>query len=286
MILISKPSRYYELMDSGEGMKLERFGDFTLARPDPQTLWNKSYPAFWEKADANFSEKWKKKKDFPESWTIKLHDLSFSLELGNFKHVGVFPEQIPNWQWMQNIINEGDEKISVLNLFGYTGGATLACIKAGAEVTHLDGSRKAIEIAKENLRLSNLNGNKVRWILDDAKKFVYREIKRGKKYNGVVLDPPIFGRGPKGEVWKIEEDLLPLILYTQRLISEKPLFFLLNGYASLYSAIAYKNILEGVFKSSGGNVEFGELAIEESSGARVLPAGIFSRWSNEERKTT
>ncbi len=283
-IQITKKQKDYELIDSGDGSKLERYGKFVLSRPDPQALWRKRLPeSVWNSADAIFQkgEKsiWKKKGEVPEKWQIELAGLNFEIYLSKFKHTGIFPEQISNWNWMSDLISNNKEGTTkVLNLFGYTGGATLACLKAGAEVVHVDASKTSIEQAKRNAKISGLTDKKVRWILDDGLAFVKRELRRGNKYNAIIMDPPAFGRGPEGEVWKIEEGFLPLVEAAKKLLLDKPLFFLINGYASGYSSIAYKEHLSDLTKFGGG-VSFGELAIEESDSKRLLPAGIFARWS-------
>ena len=277
----------YELLDSGEGEKLERYGKFILSRPDPQALWNKRLPiAEWQKADAVFAHSgakagWKKKPNVPEKWKIELGGLSFFIKLTAFKHTGLFPEQEPNWRWIIDKIKSANlnRPVSVLNLFGYTGGATLAALSAGAEVAHIDGSKSAITWAKENAVLSGLADKPVRWILDDAREFVKREIRRGVRYNGIVMDPPAFGHGPKKELWKIEDDFLGLMKLCEDVLSDTPIFFLINGYSAGYSAIAYENNLSPLVKKFGGEIEKGELAIEESGTGRLLPAGIFARWS-------
>ncbi len=282
IILKTESTKDYELLDSGNGEKLERFGQFVLARPDPQALWSKRLSEKeWNRSNAVFLKgaetKWKNK-NVPEKWEINLSDLTFSIRLGKFKHPGVFPEQAPNWEWMENLI-KGKKNIRVLNLFGYTGGATLACLKAGAEVTHVDASRVAVTQAKENAELSGLSDKPVRWILDDALTFIKREIKRGNKYDGIIMDPPAFGRGPKGEIWKIEDAFIDFVEKTKELLSNKPLFYLINGYASGYSALAYEENIRSIHDQFGGEIESGELAIVESESGRLLPAGIFASWS-------
>lgn len=303
-LLVTGQSRDYELLDSGEGQKLERFGSFSIARPDPQALWPKRLPDFaWGRADATFHAKsalkgsgkgsakgttapeWKKKAGTPERWNVSLGGLDFYVKPTSFKHVGIFPEQLSNWHWIGEQITRAKKadpkrKISVLNLFGYTGGATLAAAKAGAEVVHVDGSKVAIGWAKENAELSKLDKKPIRWILDDARAFVKREIKRGNRYDGIIMDPPAFGHGPKKESWKIEEDLLALLNMCKTLLSEQPIFFLVNGYASGYSSVAYYNNLSHMFGTKG-SISAGELLIEESGTGRLLPAGIFARWSSE-----
>jgi 23S rRNA (cytosine1962-C5)-methyltransferase len=287
-------SKDYELLDSGEGEKLERYGDFIISRPDPQALWRKGLSnSEWQKSSADFSRdetkgKWIFKKELPEKWPIELYGLKFWVKLSPFKHTGVFPEQVSNWNWIEEKISgelaQNKRKISVLNLFGYTGGATLAASKAGAEVCHVDGSRASISWARENSELSGLGKNPIRWILEDARTFVQRELRRGNKYDAIIMDPPAFGHGPKKEVWKIEDDLIRLVKDCTNLLSDFPLFFIINGYSSGYSAIAYENILKGILEKFGGEIEKGELAIEESQKGRLLPAGIFGRWQKSASK--
>jgi len=283
----------YELLDSGEGEKLERFGAYVLRRPDPQALWQKSSSVEgWQKADAYFERgeakaKWVRVKDMPTYWNINIGGLTMEISLTPFKHTGLFPEQLSNWQWMTERISNyklriTDKKteINVLNLFGYTGGATLTCAKAGAKVTHVDASKAAITWARGNAELSGLKDTSIRWILDDALAFVKKEIKRGNKYDGIIMDPPAYGRGPDGEVWKIEESFLDLMKNSKNLLSDYPIFFLINGYASGYSALAYQNNITDLKEKFGGSLELGELTIEESASKKLLPAGIFARWQN------
>lgn len=274
------PERDYELIDSGEGEKLERFGKYVTARPDPQALWPKRNPSAWKKADAYFGGEgkgeWRIPHRIDERWEANIGGLSFWIRPSTFKHVGVFPEHEPSWRWMQEKIL-GAGKCKILNLFGYTGGATLACAKAGAEVVHIDGSKVAIKSARDNAELSGLATKPIRWILEDAVAFVEREKRRGNAYDGIIMDPPAFGHGPTGEIWKIEEDLIPLVKDCVSILSDNPLFFLMNGYASGYSALAYKQILESCL-SREGCIEMGELTIRESGDfPRNLPAGIFAR---------
>ena len=205
--------------------------------------------------------------------------MSFFIKPTAFKHTGLFPEQEPNWQWIINNIKMAKRPVSVLNLFGYTGGAMLAALSAGAQVAHVDGSKSAITWAKENAVVSGLAGKPVRWILDDAREFVKREIRREVRYDGIVMDPPVFGHGPKKELWKIEDDFLGLMKICGEVLSKSPVFFLINGYSAGYSSIAYENNLSPLVEKFGGEIEKGELAIEESETGRLLPAGIFARWS-------
>lgn len=283
-ILITKSSNDYELIDSGDGEKLERFGEVVLSRPDPQALWRKLRPdTEWKKANATFTRdgangSWKIEEGTPEKWNIDFGGLKFTIKPTAFKHTGLFPEQSVNWEWMKRVITNADKKdVEVLNLFGYTGGASLACAKAGAKVVHVDASNAAITWAKENAELSGLADRPIRWILDDARIFVEREIKRGRKYDAIIMDPPSFGHGAKKEVWKIEEHFLDLVENCKKILADAPLFFLINGYSAGYSALAYRNNLLDLEKKFGGKIEVGELTLEESSG-RLLPAGIFARW--------
>jgi 23S rRNA (cytosine1962-C5)-methyltransferase len=282
-ILKTKPSTDYELIDSGNGEKLERYGKYVLRRPDPQALWKKSQSEdLWKKVDAIFDadrKVWKKKNESMQNeWQISFDNLKFNIKPTAFKHTGIFPEQEPNWQFIKEKIKNAGRPIKVLNLFGYTGGATMAALSAGAEVTHVDGSKSAITWAKENAELSGLINKPVRWIIDDARKFVMREIKRGGKYDGIVMDPPSFGRGGNGEIWKIEVDFIKLLDECQKILSDKPLFFIINGYASGYSSNAYYNAIKPIVEKYGGLFEIGELTILESKGKRLLPCGIFARW--------
>ena len=273
----------YELIDSGNEEKLERFGDFLLRRPDPQALWNKSETEEkWEGADAVFiasktGGKWQTR-NVPEHWNTEIGGVTFQLSRSTFKHIGVFPEQIPNWKWIRDIISENKKPLRVLNLFGYTGGATIAASQAGAEVVHVDASKTAITQARKNAELSGVDKNPIRWIPEDARKFVEREIKRGSKYDAIIMDPPAFGHGAKGETWKIEKDLSPLIELTQKILVKVPLFYILNGYAAGYSSISYKQTLDFLVEKYGGSIEHGDLLFKEVDREKYLPAGITARW--------
>lgn len=307
-IQITKPVADYELLDCGEGEKLERFGKYVLRRPDPQALWQKRLDeAEWKKANARFTRDsdsgngdnksgWVFRQEIESKWPIEFSGLKFFIKPTAFKHVGIFPEQSQNWSWLlekvstavtNNIVKVGDtqeSEIEVLNLFGYTGGASLICAKAGAKVVHVDGSKAALSWGKENAEISGLSLKPIRWILDDTRVFVTREIKRERKYDGIIMDPPAFGHGPENELWKIEDDFLALVSDCIKILKDKPSFFLINGYSAGYSAIAYENILLQLVEKFGGSVEIGELTIEESKiegkYRRLLPAGIFARWSN------
>ncbi len=285
MILTTHNEPNYELLDSGDGKKLERYGEYVLARPDPQALWKPLLGANeWNKADALFirdgkKTEWKTKKGLPDAWTIAFGGLTMEIVPTTFKHTGLFPEHATTWNWMRDTIKKSKRPISVLNLFGYTGGASLACAQAGAAVCHVDGSKLAIEWAKKNQKLSGLEPDAIRWILDDALLFLKREVKRGNKYDAIIMDPPAFGRGPDGEVWKIEEQFQDLLELCRKVLSDKPLFIIINGYASGFSSIAYQNNLIPFQKEFGGTIEHGELTLEESVSKRLLPCGIFARWS-------
>ncbi len=284
--LITHSAQGYELLDSGDGEKLERYGPVTLARPDPQALWEKiTLSASWFGADGRYFRvgnrgEWKTKQSLPKEWSIPFGGLKLLIRPTSFKHTGLFPEQLPNWQWMSEAIIEAGHSISILNLFAYTGGATLACAKAGAKVIHVDASKKAVEWARENARLTGVEEDSVRWIVEDAMLFVRRELKRGNKYSAIIMDPPAFGHGPKDELWKIEEDLLELISLCKQLLSDDPLFFLINGYAAGYSPLVFAYNLAPLLQSIGGSIEYGDLTIEERGGGRLLPCGIFARWKN------
>jgi len=294
-ILIASPEQDYELIDSGENVKLERFGSVVMARPDPQALWpTDTAGPEWNKAVARFSKdgsseergEWKFSTSVPEKWVIEYAGLKLQIKPTPFKHTGLFPEQIINWKWSENLIKEriasgavDAPRPQVLNLFGYTGGASLIAARAGAEVTHVDASKAAITWANENAELSGLSDKPIRWMLDDAAEFVKREIRRGKKYDAIIMDPPAFGRGAKGELWKIEEAFLPFFKNCIELLSDNPLFVIVNGYSAGYSAIAYAQNLNPLVEKFGGEIEAGELTIQETGPhKRLLPCGIVARW--------
>lgn len=266
----------YELIDSGDGAKLERFGSYVISRPDPRAIWRHLAPKeIWEGAHAIFTEdRWNIKIQPPSNWRLGYHDLVFTLKPASFKHVGVFPEQAVNWEWMNKVI--GGRHLTVLNLFAYTGGATMACLAAGAEVTHVDSSKPAIDWANENLQASGLQKKPVHWILEDVVKFVNRETRRGHTYDGLILDPPRFGRGTKGEVWKIEQDLPNLLTLCKPLLAPKPAFLLLNAYTADLSSVVLGNMLADMI---GARVDIGELALQDTTSGRCLPNGIFARWN-------
>ena len=298
MILKIIKQKEYELLDSGDGKKLERYGKYIMSRPDPEALWKRNLgDKEWQESDLEFirngtKNKWIIKNGVPNNWDIVYGDLKFSIKPTSFKHIGLFPEQLPNWEWMSELIRcgkrpclkgsqgkaSGSNSISVLNLFAYTGGATLACAKAGAEVAHVDASKNAVEWARKNAELSGLTDAPIRWLIEDVTLFLKREIKRGRKYDAIIMDPPAFGHGPKDELWKIEEDFLNLMNLCRQVLSDDPLFILINGYTAGYSSIVYQNNLMDLMKNYKGKVEGGELAIEETKSKRLLPCGIFARW--------
>lgn len=282
---ILKTSKDYELIDSGEGLKLERFGQFKVSRPDPQAIWAKNKNDVWSNLDFVFEQngkngKWIKNKDFPKDWKIEVGEILFNLKPGVFKHVGIFPEQTTHFPWLKEKIEQGlkeNGKVSVLNLFGYTGAISIFSAKLGANVCHVDASEVSVDLAFKNRDLNNLQKSPIKFIVDDVRKFVEREIKRGSKYDIVVMDPPIYGRGVKNEVWNLENDLPKLIKRVSKLLSKNPIAILLNGYASNYSHITYKQVLESNLDLSG-SFSSGEVCIEESGSERLLPVGIFSKW--------
>jgi len=283
--LVSLPWNDYELLDSGDSMKLERFSEIIVARPETQALWRKVRPELWETAHAEFAfhdkkGSWNMKKPVPESWELAWNDARLTARLTGFKHTGVFPEQAPNWEWVRAQIAKLD-KPKVLNLFGYTGIASVVAARAGALVTHVDASKQSLDWAHENARLSGVGEDKIRWILDDALSFVKRETRRGVTYDGIILDPPAFGRGAKGEVWKIEEDLPKLLESLKKLLSETSgSFFLINGYAAGYAPRSFAQAVESVFSAESEiNSECGELHIKEAQTERVIPAGIYVRFA-------
>jgi 23S rRNA (cytosine1962-C5)-methyltransferase len=289
MILKTIKQKDYELLDSGDGQKLERYGKYILSRPDPEALWNKTLTQKdWQKCDLEFirsglKNKWIIKNGVPNNWNISYGDLSFSIKPTSFKHIGLFPEQLPNWEWMEKLIKQASSSkpISVLNLFAYTGGATLVCAKAGAEVCHVDSSKNAVDWARTNAELSGLEERPIRWLIEDVILFLKREIKRGRKYDAIIMDPPSFGHGPKDELWKIEEHFLTLMSLCKQVLSDDPLFILINGYTAGYSSIVYENNLSDLMKDYKGKIEGGELVIEETNNKKLLPCGIFARWEKK-----
>jgi len=276
----------YELIDTGDGEKLERWGKYILRRPDPQAIWPiDNNTGIWQKADAHYHRsssgggKWEFKRKIPDRWMINYGDLTFYIEPTGFKHTGLFPEQAVNWKWMMKKIKSSGRQVNILNLFAYTGGATVAAASAGAEVCHVDASKGMVTRAKENLAASGLGDKRVRFIVDDVVKFVQREIRRGRKYDAIIMDPPSYGRGPKGELWKIEDELYGLICLCIDVLSPKPLFFLINSYTTGLSPTVIKNMLQiSMKKKFGGTVFADEIGLPVTSSGLVLPCGASGRW--------
>ena len=275
----------YEIIDMANGEKLERWGNIKLIRPDPQIIWkNKSFPNEWKNANARYNRSntgggaWEYKKRLPESWQVKYKDLTFNIKPMGFKHTGLFPEQAVNWDWMINKIQQSKRNIKVLNLFAYTGGATVACLSAGASVCHVDSSKGMTTWAKENVESSGLRERPVRFIIDDVVKFVQREIRRGNKYDAIVMDPPSYGRGKNGEVWQFENNIADLVELCMQVLSDDPLFFLINSYTTGISSRVLANLLELNMKNHKGKITSGEIGLPMKNSNLVLPCGIYGRW--------
>lgn len=279
----------YEILDMADGRKLERWGNYVLDRPDPQIVWKeKNYPKLWKSANAKYfrSNKggghWENLKDIKESWQVKYKNLTFNIKQMGFKHTGLFPEQAVNWDFMIDKIKNANRKIKVLNLFAYTGGATVACAYAGADVVHVDSSKGMVTWAKENITSSNLTDRYVRFIVDDVIKFVKREIRRGNKYDAIIMDPPSYGRGANGEVWNIEDNLYDLVKLCEEVLSDNPLFFLINSYTTGMSSKVLENILSlTVNKKRKGKISSGEVGLPMTGSMLVLPCGIYGLWEDE-----
>lgn len=270
----------YELLDSGEGYRLENWGEVRLIRPDPQAIWQKHLePAEWEKAIAVFKTRWEHRGNVPDKWTVNFHDTKFLLRLSPFKHTGLFAEQAAHWEWLMK--NKANGK-KVLNLFAYTGGVSMVLTKLGYSVTHVDASKPTIGWAKENQTLNGFSKDSIRWILDDAVKFAKREVKRGATYDGIILDPPAFGHSPDGKTWKFAEDFPGLLEDCIKLLTPNAQFLLVNAYATNSSALALKNVVEDAVRGSGkltkGKMEFGELCLKQKDD-RLISTGIFTRIS-------
>ena len=281
----------YRLIDSADGEKLEYWGNYLLRRPDPQAVWTeKKEERLWKQTDAWYHRsssgggKWQFfNKKMPERWTVHYGDLTFHIKPMGFKHTGLFPEQAVNWDWFSGLIRDAGRPIRVLNLFAYTGGATVAALAAGAEVVHVDASKGMVTWAKENVVSSGLGDRSVRYIVDDVKKFVAREARRGREYDGIIMDPPSYGRGPSGEVWKIENELYPLVLECMKILSPKPLFFLINSYTTGLSAAILNNVLTMTLKRRyGGIVSADEIGLPMEASGLTLPCGISGRWRAED----
>ena len=270
----------YEILDAGNGNKLERWGQVRLLRPDPQAVWPMQEP---RSVDARYIRSasggghWEYTKTLPESWAIQYRDLTFQVRPTGFKHTGLFPEQAVNWDWMRGLVKKAPKPFRALNLFAYTGGATCALAAAGAEVVHVDAAKGMVAWAKENLALCGLGDKPVRFIVDDVMKFVLREQRRGRQYEGILMDPPSYGRGPGGEMWKIEENLYPLVAECCKLLSPEARFFLINSYTTGLAPTVLSNVLQAALPGRGGRIEAGEVGLPISRGTLVLPCGASGR---------
>ena len=277
----------YKIIDMADGQKLERWGNITLSRPDPQIIWkDKLFPKEWEKAYAIYKRSkkgggnWEYKKSLPKNWQIKYKDLTFNIKPMGFKHTGLFPEQAVNWDWMREKIKSSKREIKVLNLFAYTGGATCACLAEEASVCHVDSSKGMVSWAKENVQSSGLTDKKVRYIVDDVFKFVSREIRRKNTYDAIIMDPPSYGRGTNGEIWKFEDNIYELVKLCTKVLSNKPLFFLINSYTTGISSTVLADILNLTISNSG-NIQSGEIGLPMENSKLVLPCGIYARWEEK-----
>ena len=278
----------YEILDMASGEKLERWGKYLLVRPDPQVIWNKkTFENKWKDANATYNRSkngggsWSYKTKLPESWKIQYKDLTFNIKLMGFKHTGLFPEQAVNWDWMINKIENAKRPIKVLNLFAYTGGASVACLYAGASVCHVDSSKGMVAWAKENVTSSKLQDKPIRYIVDDVVKFVQREIRRENTYDAIIMDPPSYGRGTNGEVWQFEDSINNLIELCMQVLSDNPLFFLINSYTTGISSTVLSNILNlNMNNKYKGKITSGEIGLPMKNSELILPCGIYGRWEN------
>ena len=290
-MIIDKDWEDYELIDASLGMKYERWGSIYLLRPDPQVIWDNgdlrdkynNIDAIYYRSDKGGGH-WENLKSIPASWTINYKNLVFNIKQMGFKHTGLFPEQAINWNFMIDKIKNSNRKIKVLNLFAYTGGATVACLSAGAHVTHVDSSRGMVDWCKENVNSCGYQGENIRYIVDDVVKFVQREIRRGNKYDAIIMDPPSYGRGANGEVWDIEKNLDYLVKLCSELLSDDPLFFLINSYTIGLSSYVLSNLLKIHINSKyTGNISCGEVGLPITNSDLVLPCGIYGRWEKDEK---
>ena len=285
-MLVANEWQDYKIIDMANGQKLEKWGNKILSRPDPQIIWkNKSFPEKWKNIDAIYNRSktgggsWKYNKKLPSNWQINYKNLTFNIKPMGFKHTGLFPEQAVNWDWMINKIRSSKREIKVLNLFAYTGGATVACLSEGASVCHVDSSKGMVSWAKENVASSGFSDRKIRYIVDDVNKFVSREIRRGNTYDAIIMDPPSYGRGAKGEVWQFENDIYDLVELCLKVLSDKPLFFLVNSYTTRISSTVLANILNlTVGKKYKGKITSGEVGLPMENSNLILPCGIYGRW--------
>ncbi|MDX2185668.1 MAG: class I SAM-dependent methyltransferase [Opitutaceae bacterium] len=286
-LIVADHWKDYQLVDCGMGMKMERWGAYTLVRPDPQIIWPRIDGSPWEKWDGFYhrSEKgggrWEYKRALPDHWTVRYGKLTFKIHPTSFKHTGLFPEQAVNWDWFSERIRRAKaagREVSVLNLFGYTGAATCAAAAAGAAVCHVDAAEGMVKWCRENAGLCNLADAPIRFIVDDCLKFVRREIKRGRKYDGIIMDPPTYGRGSTGEMWKLEDHLWPLLEECGQLLSDAPVFFLINAYTARLSPTVVLNLLQALLGERGGTFTCGEVGLPVQRDGKVLPCGIYGRW--------
>ncbi len=288
MMRLAQEWQDYELIDTGNGEKLERWGDVVLRRPDPQIIWPlKTENAAWKQADGHYHRsssgggQWTYKRSLPERWSVAYGPLKFHIKPTSFKHTGLFPEQAVNWSWMMNKIREANRPIRVFDLFAYTGGATVAAASAGADVCHVDAAKGMVQWAKENAELSGLGSAPIRYITDDVFKFVQREQRRERQYEAIIMDPPSYGRGPNGETWKLEENLFPFLETCMSILSDKPLFVLVNSYTTGFSPTVLSNLLELSFRRKfGGTLDCGEVGLPITSSGMTLPCGIYGRWES------
>ncbi|MGI8605329.1 MAG: class I SAM-dependent methyltransferase [Verrucomicrobiales bacterium] len=286
-LLIADDWRDYALLDAGDGMKMERWGDIILVRPDPQIIWPRrsgkdwiGWDGFYHRSDSG-GGRWEFRRQLPESWTIRHGDLAFRIRPTNFKHTGLFPEQAVNWTWLAEKIRKARKsrpEVSVLNLFAYTGAATIAAAAAGATVCHVDSAKGMVEWCRENAALSNLAAAPIRYIVDDCLKFVRREHRRGRRFDAIIMDPPSYGRGASGEMWKLETHLWDLLVQCRQLLSERPIFFLLNAYTTGLSPTVVHNLLTELFADTPAPITAGEVGLAIESDHKVLPCGVFGRW--------
>lgn len=288
-MIVANKWKDYKIIDMAEGQKLEKWGNIFLSRPDPQIIWKeKLFPEKWKNANAVYKRSnkgggnWEYKKELPKNWQIKYKDLVFNIKPMGFKHTGLFPEQAVNWDWMREKIRSAKREVKVLNLFAYTGGATCACLAENASVCHVDSSKGMVSWAKENVETSGLSDKKIRYIVDDVFKFVNREIKRKNYYDAIIMDPPSYGRGTNGEVWQFENSIYNLVELCTKLLSKKPLFFLVNSYTTGISSTVLADILKlTILKKFQGYVDSGEIGLPMENSNLILPCGIYGRWEEK-----
>jgi len=285
-VQVARHWKEYSLIDCGDGEKLERWGDCVLIRPDPQALWPRLRPELWDQAAARYIRgsdgggAWRAYTELPEEWEIRYRDLRFLVRPTDFKHTGLFPEQAVNWDWLQGVIRKSNREISILNLFAYTGAATAAALAAGASVCHVDAAKGMRAWAERNLALNGLRDRDIRFITDDVPAFARREARRGRRYDAIIIDPPSFGRGSRGETWKLERDLPPLLAVCAELLSSRALFVQINGYAAGYTDLVYANLAQTLIaRDRAGRIESDAIGLAAESGL-VLPCGVYARWSN------